>query len=67
MCLGSQFGRNLVWVEGDLHRRQPLSFTYRDWVLTSFRQRKFLLPAFSNAAIRDLTHVFYDSAHRVHI
>ncbi|KAK0231616.1 cytochrome P450 [Armillaria fumosa] len=28
------------------------------------RQRKFLLPAFSNAAIRDLTHVFYDSAHR---
>ncbi|KAK0490225.1 cytochrome P450 [Armillaria novae-zelandiae] len=42
------FGRNLVWVEGDLHRRQ----------------RKFLLPAFSNAAIRDLTHVFYDSAHR---
>ncbi|PBK72095.1 cytochrome P450 [Armillaria solidipes] len=42
------FGKNLVWVEGDLHRRQ----------------RKFLLPAFSNAAIRDLTHVFYDSAHR---
>ncbi|KAK0191730.1 cytochrome P450 [Armillaria mellea] len=42
------FGRNLAWVEGDLHRRQ----------------RKFLLPAFSNAAIRDLTHVFYDSAHR---
>ncbi|KAK0448231.1 cytochrome P450 [Armillaria borealis] len=48
------FGKNLVWVEGDLHRRQSLSFT----------QRKFLLPAFSNAAIRDLTHVFYDSAHR---
>ncbi|KAK0455619.1 cytochrome P450 [Desarmillaria tabescens] len=43
-----QFGKGLVWVEGDLHRQQ----------------RKFLIPAFSNAAIRDLTHVFYDSAHR---
>ncbi|SJL11872.1 uncharacterized protein ARMOST_15283 [Armillaria ostoyae] len=28
------------------------------------RQRKFLTPAFSNAAVRDLTHIFYDSAHR---
>ncbi|KAK0506763.1 cytochrome P450 [Armillaria luteobubalina] len=42
------FGRSLLWAEGELHRRQ----------------RKFLTPAFSNAAIRDLTHIFYDSAHR---
>ncbi|KAK0231603.1 cytochrome P450 [Armillaria fumosa] len=42
------FGKNLLWTEGELHRRQ----------------RKFLTPAFSNAAIRDLTHVFYDSAHK---
>ncbi|KAG7441583.1 cytochrome P450 [Guyanagaster necrorhizus] len=42
------FGKNLLWAEGELHRRQ----------------RKFLTPAFSNAAIRDLTYVFYDSAHR---
>ncbi|KAK0227136.1 cytochrome P450 [Armillaria nabsnona] len=42
------FGKNLLWTEGELHRRQ----------------RKFLTPAFSNAAIRDLTYVFYDSAHK---
>ncbi|KAK0490238.1 cytochrome P450 [Armillaria novae-zelandiae] len=48
LWLGAQFGRNLLWVEGEHHQRQ----------------RKFLTPAFSNAAIRDLTHVFYDSAHK---
>ncbi|KAK0227131.1 cytochrome P450 [Armillaria nabsnona] len=42
------FGKNLLWTEGKIHRRQ----------------RKFLTPAFSNAAIRDLTYVFYDSAHK---
>ncbi|KAK0455623.1 cytochrome P450 [Desarmillaria tabescens] len=48
MFIEIMVGKNLVWVEGDLHRQQ----------------RKFLIPAFSNAAIRDLTHVFFDSAHR---
>ncbi|KAK0205791.1 cytochrome P450 [Desarmillaria ectypa] len=48
MFIEIMFGKNLVSVEGDLHRKQ----------------RKFLIPAFSNAAIRGLTHVFYDSAHR---
>ncbi|KAG7441569.1 cytochrome P450 [Guyanagaster necrorhizus] len=42
------FGRNLAWAEGEFHRRQ----------------RKFLTPAFNNSAIRDLSHIFYDSAHR---
>ncbi|KAK0455641.1 cytochrome P450 [Desarmillaria tabescens] len=48
MFIETLFGKNLLWAEGELHQRQ----------------RKFLTPAFSNAAIRDLTHVFYDSAHK---
>ncbi|PBK72110.1 cytochrome P450 [Armillaria solidipes] len=52
------FGKNLLWAEGELHRRrQPPFHVVR-------LQRKFLTPAFSNAAIRDLTYVFYDSAHK---
>ncbi|PPQ76663.1 hypothetical protein CVT26_013956 [Gymnopilus dilepis] len=43
------FGRGLLYAEGESHRRQ----------------RKALSPAFSNAAIRKLTHVFYDAAHKV--
>ncbi|TFK65852.1 cytochrome P450 [Pluteus cervinus] len=42
------FGRGLLWAEGDSHKRQ----------------RKALSPAFSNAAIRRLTSVFYDSAYK---
>ncbi|EEB89388.1 hypothetical protein MPER_12516 [Moniliophthora perniciosa FA553] len=43
------FGRGLLWAEGESHRRQ----------------RKALTPAFSNAAIRRLTSVFYDSAYKL--
>ncbi|KAJ7039405.1 cytochrome P450 [Mycena alexandri] len=43
------FGRGLLWAEGESHKRQ----------------RKALTPAFSNAAIRKLTEVFYDSAHKL--
>ncbi|KAF8883120.1 cytochrome P450 [Infundibulicybe gibba] len=43
------FGRGLLWAEGESHRRQ----------------RKALSPAFSNAAIRRLTHVFYDSTYKL--
>ncbi|SJL01026.1 uncharacterized protein ARMOST_04342 [Armillaria ostoyae] len=39
------FGKNLLWAEGELHRRRQPPFQY-------------------NAAIRDLTYVFYDSAHK---
>ncbi|KAG2068513.1 cytochrome P450 [Suillus decipiens] len=42
-------GRGLLWSHGESHRRQ----------------RKALTPAFSNAAIRKLTPVFYDSAYKV--
>ncbi|KIJ58857.1 hypothetical protein HYDPIDRAFT_101898 [Hydnomerulius pinastri MD-312] len=42
------FGRGLLWSHGESHRRQ----------------RKSLTPAFSNAAIRRLTSVFYDSAYK---
>ncbi|KAG1742265.1 cytochrome P450 [Suillus paluster] len=42
-------GRGLLWAHGESHRRQ----------------RKALTPAFSNAAIRKLTTVFYDSAYKV--
>ncbi|KAG2039489.1 cytochrome P450 [Suillus americanus] len=41
-------GRGLLWSAGEAHRRQ----------------RKALTPAFSNAAIRKLTSVFYDSAYK---
>jgi len=40
------------------------------WRLTRYlriRQRKALTPAFSNAAIRKLTSVFYDSAYKVRV
>ncbi|TFK35103.1 cytochrome P450 [Crucibulum laeve] len=43
------FGRGLLWSEGDSHKRQ----------------RKALSPAFSNAAIRKLTSVFYDSSYKM--
>ncbi|KAH9928825.1 cytochrome P450 [Fomitopsis serialis] len=42
-------GRGVLWAEGDSHKRQ----------------RKALTPAFSNAAIRRMTSVFYDSAYKV--
>ncbi|KAJ7914059.1 cytochrome P450 [Mycena leptocephala] len=45
----SLFGRGLLWAEGESHKRQ----------------RKALTPAFSNAAIRRLTAVFYDSAYKL--
>ncbi|GLB33170.1 putative cytochrome p450 [Lyophyllum shimeji] len=43
------FGRGVLWAEGESHRRQ----------------RKALSPAFSNAAIRRLTSVFYDSSYKM--
>ncbi|KAG1842982.1 cytochrome P450 [Suillus subalutaceus] len=46
--LETSIGRGLLWSEGEDHRRQ----------------RKALTPAFSNAAIRKLTSVFYDSAYK---
>ncbi|KAG2144208.1 cytochrome P450 [Suillus clintonianus] len=47
--LEGSIGKGLLWAEGEHHRRQ----------------RKALTPAFSNAAIRKLTPVFYDSAYKV--
>ncbi|EIW75879.1 cytochrome P450 [Coniophora puteana RWD-64-598 SS2] len=41
-------GRNLLWAQGDAHKRQ----------------RKALTPAFSNSAIRKLTSVFTDSGYK---
>ncbi|KAG2066948.1 cytochrome P450 [Suillus decipiens] len=46
--LDASIGRGLLWSEGEAHKRQ----------------RKALTPAFSNAAIRKLTSVFYDSAYK---
>ncbi|KAJ7071726.1 cytochrome P450 [Mycena belliarum] len=47
--IANLFGRGLLWAEGESHKRQ----------------RKALTPAFSNAAIRRLTSVFYDSAYKL--
>ncbi|KAJ7729679.1 cytochrome P450 [Mycena maculata] len=49
LFIGKIFGRGVLWAEGDTHKRQ----------------RKALTPAFSNAAIRRLTAVFYDSAYKL--
>ncbi|KAJ7766206.1 cytochrome P450 [Mycena metata] len=49
LFIGKIFGRGVLWAEGDTHKRQ----------------RKALTPAFSNAAIRRLTSVFYDSAYKM--
>ncbi|KAG2095662.1 cytochrome P450, partial [Suillus discolor] len=46
--LESSIGKGLLWSHGETHRRQ----------------RKALAPAFSNAVIRKLTSVFYDSAYK---
>ncbi|KAG7096251.1 hypothetical protein E1B28_003699 [Marasmius oreades] len=43
------FGKGLLWAEGESHKRQ----------------RRALTPAFSNAALRRLTSVFYDSAYKL--
>ncbi|KAJ6615465.1 cytochrome P450 [Mycena sp. CBHHK59/15] len=47
--ISNLFGRGLLWAEGESHKRQ----------------RKALTPAFSNAAIRRLTSVFYDSTYKL--
>ncbi|KAK7053769.1 cytochrome P450 [Favolaschia claudopus] len=49
LFIGRIFGRGVLWAEGDMHKRQ----------------RKALTPAFSNAAIRRLTAVFFDSAYKL--
>ncbi|KAG2099809.1 cytochrome P450 [Suillus discolor] len=48
VLLEETIGKGVLWAEGEAHRRQ----------------RKALTPAFSNAAIRKLTSVFYDSAYK---
>lgn len=47
--LQRNFGRGIVWSEGEAHRRQ----------------RKLLAPSFSPEATRNLTSIFYGSAHKV--
>ena len=42
-----------------------MSHTYLS--LTLYRQRKALSPAFSSAAVRELTPVFYDATYKVHL
>lgn len=49
MAISNLIGKGLLYAEGESHRRQ----------------RKTLSPAFSNAAIRNLIHVFFDSAYKV--
>jgi cytochrome P450 len=49
VLIENMVGRGVLWSQGESHRRQ----------------RKALTPAFSNAAIRKLTSVFYDSAYKV--
>ncbi|KAI6012677.1 cytochrome P450 [Pisolithus orientalis] len=46
--LDIQFGRGILWSHGEDHKRQ----------------RKSLSPAFSHAALRKLSHIFYNCAHK---
>ncbi|KAI6021735.1 hypothetical protein PISMIDRAFT_674045 [Pisolithus microcarpus 441] len=46
--LQRNFGRGILWSHGEDHKRQ----------------RKSLMPAFTQAAIRNLTPIFYNSAHK---
>ena len=62
----NQFGRGLFWAEGESHRRYVHSIYFGQRECDKLvRQRKSLTPAFSIAAIRKLTPIFYDSAHKV--
>jgi hypothetical protein len=63
----AKFGRGLLWAEGESHRRFFAIYRECFWVLTSYRQRKALSPAFSNNAIRRLTSVFFDSSYKVRV
>ncbi|KAJ6580333.1 cytochrome P450 [Mycena sp. CBHHK59/15] len=49
LFIDKMFGRGVLWAEGETHKRQ----------------RKALTPAFSNAAIRRLTTVFFDSTYKL--
>jgi hypothetical protein len=65
-----QIGRGVLWADGESHKRLeaklPSFVELNPYHLFSFiRQRKALNPAFSAAAIRSLTSVFYDAAHKV--
>ncbi|KAG6328692.1 hypothetical protein ID866_10397 [Astraeus odoratus] len=42
------FGKGILWAQGEVHKRQ----------------RKSLTPAFSHAAIRNISHVFFNSAYK---
>ncbi|KAH0826178.1 cytochrome P450 [Lanmaoa asiatica] len=59
------FGKGLLSAYGENHRRYIHNVTRSLETLTDFaRQRKSLTPAFSIAAIRQLTSIFYDSAYK---
>jgi hypothetical protein len=59
----------LLWAEGESHRRfvRYHGFHPNHLWYAYHRQRKALSPAFSNAAIRKLTPIFYDAAYKVSI
>ncbi|KIJ59409.1 hypothetical protein HYDPIDRAFT_140642 [Hydnomerulius pinastri MD-312] len=59
-------GKGLLWAQGESHQRRVSHsvFHARGSTHDMYRQRKALTPAFSNAAIRRLTSVFYDSAYK---
>ncbi|KAF7351314.1 Cytochrome P450 [Mycena sanguinolenta] len=62
-------GKGLFYAEGDSHKRYALLALWEgisDKNTTS-RQRRALNPAFSNEAIKNLTHIFFDSAYKVGI
>ena len=56
----------MFWEEGDTHHRYLICIQDQCQMITRYhRQRRSLGTAFSSAAIRNLTPVFYDSAYKV--
>jgi cytochrome P450 len=59
-------GRGLFWAEGNSHKRRAPSPSLVSQVTDKLsRQRRALNPAFTTAAIKNLAHVFFDSAYKV--
>lgn len=65
--MGAMLGKGILYAEGEDHKRcgRCVLQIGRPIDVRSSRQRKALAPAFSNAAIRQITSVFYDSAYKV--
>ena len=57
-------GPSMLYAEREDHRRCDHIVFFRMLSLVGSRQRRVLSPAFSNAALRTVTSVFFDCAYK---